>query len=181
MIFVALTRLRDRRCVTFAIREVDDPLEVLLASNYLPPFYTHAPVIDGERYADAGFSDNLPYEVLFEQGCDVVIVISQKGECEGGLFRNIDEPDHLIPDPFRERTIVIRAKHPLDVSFTERSWSVLSLVADQGAARSREILLGQPSTEPVECRHGVSTILYFSRLRRMARRWIPIGSSAAPR
>jgi predicted acylesterase/phospholipase RssA len=180
-LFIALTRLRDRRCVTFDMRAVDDPLEVLLASNYLPPFYTHAPVIDGERYGDAGFSDNLPYALLFEQGCDAVIVISQKGQCEGGLFRNLDEPDHVIPEPFREHTVVIRPKHPLDVSFTERRWRVLSPVADQGGARAREILLGEPSQEPVECRHGVSTTLYFSRLRHMARRWIPTGSSAAPR
>jgi predicted acylesterase/phospholipase RssA len=177
-LFIALTRLRDRRCVTFDMRAVDNPLEVLLASNYLPPFYTHAPVIDGERYGDAGFSNNLPYEVLFEQGCDLVIVISQKGECEGGLFRNIDEPDHLIPEPFRERTVVIRPRHPLDVSFTERRWSVLSLVADQGAARAREILLGQTPSGPVACRHGVGPVLYLTRLRRMARRWIPIGTGA---
>lgn len=44
---VGVTRLSDRRADSFDLRHVEDPLQVLLASNYLPPFYTHAPRIGG--------------------------------------------------------------------------------------------------------------------------------------
>ena len=50
--FVSVTRLRDRAPVLFNVRDVKDPLQLLLASNFLPPFYVKAPIIDGEKYGD---------------------------------------------------------------------------------------------------------------------------------
>lgn len=164
-VLVALTRLRDRELVIVDARTADDPLEVLLASNYLPPFYTHAPVIDGERYGDGAIRNNVPYEALFERGCDFVVLVTQKAECEGGLFRNLDDPDHVIPEEYRDRVVVIRPRHPLDLAFVERSWRKLAPFADYGAMRAREILLGLPSSEPEACLHGRAA--YLTRIRRL--------------
>jgi predicted acylesterase/phospholipase RssA len=163
-LYVALTRLRDRANVIMDVRASADPLELMLASNYLPPFYTHAPVIDGERYGDAGFSDNLPYEMLFEHGCDAIVLMSQKGECEGGLFRHVNDPDHVVPERYRDRVIVIRPRRRLELKFAERRWNRLAATADLGATRAREVLYGTAAA-PEPCRHGHSPSWYLIRLR----------------
>ena len=59
-LLVSVTRLLDGANVILDAREVDDPLELILATNYLWPFYTHAPRLKGERFGDGGFSDNAP-------------------------------------------------------------------------------------------------------------------------
>lgn len=148
-LWVGVTRLRDRRGEYFEARTFEDPLKLLLASNYLPPFYTRAPHIEGERYGDGGLVDNIPYEKAFAEGCDAVVIVTMKGESEGGLYRNPREPDHVIPSPFRERTVVIRPRHRLPVAFTERRWSALYQAMELGRLRAREVLLGEshPETE----------------------------------
>jgi predicted acylesterase/phospholipase RssA len=163
-LFVALTRLRDRASVIVDLRRAEDPFRVLLASNYLPPFYTHPPEVDGEACGDGGFSDSLPYERLFEEGCDLVVILSQKGECEGGLYRNPGEPDHEIPTELRDRVIVIRPAHRLDVSFVERNWRLLSKLADDGAARATDILFDRTGDDPGVCDHGKSATWYLTRV-----------------
>ena len=163
-LYVALTRLRDRASVIVDVRAADDPFEVMLASNYLPPFYSHAPVIDGQRYGDGGFSDNLPYEFLFERGCDAVVLMSQKGECEGGLFRTLADADHVIPEAYRERVVVLRPQHLLQLGFVERRWDRLVPFADLGAHRALEVLTGEIS-EAGPCRHGHNLSWYLARLR----------------
>jgi predicted acylesterase/phospholipase RssA len=168
-LYIALTRLRDRSPEIMDVRAAADPLQVMLASNYLPPFYTHAPVIDGERYGDGAVTNNIPYEALFEHGCDAVVLITQKGECEGGMFRNVDDPDHVIPPRYRDDVIVIRPRHPLQVAFTERRWSRLVPVIDHGAARAREVLLGADSVEIQPCRHRTPTSWYLMRMRTFVR------------
>lgn len=55
-VYTGLTRLRDRQNVIVDLRHASDPFRLLLASNYLPPFYTHPPDIDGEQYGDGGKS-----------------------------------------------------------------------------------------------------------------------------
>jgi predicted acylesterase/phospholipase RssA len=148
-LWVGVTRLRDRQGAFFDARTVEDPLALCLASNYVPPFYTHAPRIAGERYGDGGLADNLPYEKAFAEGCDAVVLVTMKGESEGDLYRNPHEPDHVIPAPFRERTVVIRPRHRLPSAFTERRWEVLRPIIDLGRLRAREVLLGErhPETE----------------------------------
>ncbi len=148
-LWVGVTRLRDRQGVFFDARTVEDPLALCLASNYVPPFYTHAPRIQGERYGDGGLTDNLPYEKAFAEGCDAVVLVTMKGESEGGLYRGPREPDHVIPAPFRERTVVIRPRHRPPCRFVDRRWEVLSLMMDLGRLRAREVLLGErhPETE----------------------------------
>jgi predicted acylesterase/phospholipase RssA len=168
-LYVALTRLADRAAEIMDVRAADDPLEVLLASNYLPPFYTHAPVIGGHRYGDAAFSNNIPYEALFERGCDAVVLITQKAACEGGLFRNFDDPDHAIPETYRDAVVVIRPRHRLDIAFAERRWERMAPIADLGAARAREVLLDAAPAEGGKCEHGMPPTWYLTRMRDFAR------------
>lgn len=168
-LYVALTRLRDRELVVVDARTSADPLELMLASNYLPPFFTHPPVIDGERYGDGALSNNIPYEALFDRGCDAVVLITQKGECEGGLFRNLDDSDHVIPEPYREHVVVIRPRHPLQVSFAERRWERLAPVADLGFRLASKALGGTEFREVADCRHPTSPSRYLMRVRDIAR------------
>jgi predicted acylesterase/phospholipase RssA len=160
-LWVGVTRLRDRRGEYFEARAFEDPLKLLLASNYLPPFYTRAPRIEGERYGDGGLVDNIPYEKAFAEGCDAVVLVTMKGESEGGLYRNPRETDHVIPSPFRERTVVIRPRHRLPVSFTERRWPMLHQAIEMGRLRAREVLLGEshPETEARAELGAVKTLL----------------------
>ncbi|MFL6260905.1 MAG: patatin-like phospholipase family protein [Thermoanaerobaculia bacterium] len=146
-LWVGVTRLRDRQGTFFDARTAEDPLALCLASNYMPPFYTHAPRLDGERYGDGGLADNLPYEKAFAEGCDAVVLITMKGESEGGLYQGPNDPDHVIPAPFRERTVVIRPRHRPPCRFVDRRWEVLSLMMDLGRLRAREVLLGELHSE----------------------------------
>jgi predicted acylesterase/phospholipase RssA len=146
-LWIGVTRLRDRRGEFFDARKVDDPLALCLASNYVPPFYTHAPRIGGERYGDGGLTDNVPYEKAFAEGCDAVVLVTMKGESEGGLYRNAHEPDHVIPSPFRERTVVIQPRHRLPCAWAENRWEMLRLTMDLGRLRAREVLLGETHPE----------------------------------
>jgi predicted acylesterase/phospholipase RssA len=164
-LYVAVTRLRDNASVILDLKTSADPVAPLLATNYLPPFYTHAPVIDGERYGDGGFSDNTPYEALLERGCDMVVVMASKGESEGGINRSVDEPDHVVRD---ERVVVIRPRHRLPLGFVERRWERLAPIADLGALRAREVLLSERHAECDLAARGKAPSWYFTA----ARRWI---------
>jgi len=142
-VFVGVTRLSDRKAFYYDLRTADDPLRVLLASNYLPPFYTHAPRIDGERCGDGGISNNIPYEKAFEEGCDAVVLVTMKGESEGLPYRNPREVEHGVPPEYRDRLIVIRPRHRLSTPFLERRWPVLVQAIELGRLRAREVLLGE--------------------------------------
>ncbi|HWM89347.1 MAG TPA: patatin-like phospholipase family protein [Thermoanaerobaculia bacterium] len=148
-VFVGVTRLSDRRALYYDLRTADDPLKVLLASNYLPPFYTHAPRIEGERCGDGGMTNNIPYEKAFAEGCDAVVLIVMKGESEGLPHRSPHETEHAVPPELRERMVVIRPRHRLPIPFLERRWPVLLQTIELGRLRAREVLLGEvhPQTE----------------------------------
>jgi predicted acylesterase/phospholipase RssA len=166
-IFVGVTRLRDRAHVVLDARAASDPFRLLLASNYLPPFYTHPIDIDGERYADGGFTNNIPYEALFERGCDAVVLMAPKGLSEGGLHRNVHDSEHAIPAEFADRVVVIRPRHRLPIGFVDRRWHKLAEIADLGRLRAREVLLGEthPQTELIAAR-GPAPSAYYSRVRK---------------
>ena len=166
-LFVALTRLRDKASVIVDVKTSADPFALLLASNYLPPFYTHTPPIDGERYGDGGYSDNTPYEALFERGCDAVVLMSSKGESEGGLNRSVDDPEHVIPDAYRDRVIVIRPRHRMPLGFVERRWERLAPIADLGALRAREVLLGERHAQCDLAARGKAPSYYFTAVRKL--------------
>ncbi len=142
-LLVALSRLRDKQQVIFDVREAADPFRLLLASNYLPPFYTHPLDVEGERYGDGGWTNSIPYEGLFARGCDAVVLMASKGESEGGLYRHPDDYEHVIAPEYRDRVVVFRPRHRMPLNFVERRWSKVSPIADLGAFRAREVLLGE--------------------------------------
>ncbi|MFP5246916.1 MAG: hypothetical protein ACLGH0_09495, partial [Thermoanaerobaculia bacterium] len=147
--FVSVTRLRDRQGMLVAAKDVEQPIELLLAANFLPPFYTRAPRIHGERCGDGGVTDNAPYELAFEHGCDAVVLVTMKGESEGGIYKSTRDVDHVIPHGLRDRVVVIRPRHRLPYSFVERRWAKLSELITLGDLRAREVLLGErhPATD----------------------------------
>jgi len=145
-LFISVTRLRDRAGLIIDARDVERPVDLLIAANYLPPFYTRPQLIDGERYGDGGVCDNAPYEKAFAEGCDAVVLVTMKGESEGGIFKSSRDVDHVIT---RDDVVVIRPRHRLPYSFTERRWSKLEELITLGDLRTREVLLGEkhPETE----------------------------------
>lgn len=157
--WIAVTRLRDLALTFFDARQVEDPLTLLLAANYLPPYYTLPLRIGGEAYVDAGLVNNVPYEKAFEEGCDAAVVVSMKGESEGGFYRSPRDPRHVIPSPYRERTVVVRPRFPLPLSFVERRWPVLERTMEIGRLRAREILLGESHPETQTRGRSVSRAL----------------------
>jgi predicted acylesterase/phospholipase RssA len=173
-LYVGLTRLRDRAQVLADARTANDPFRLLLASNYLPPFYTHPLDIDGERYADGGFTNNIPYEALFARGCDAVVLMAAKGESEGGLHRTVHDSEHAIPAEFADRVVVIRPRHRLPIGFIDRRWDKLAEIADLGRLRAREVLLGErhPQTDSIAAR-GPAPSAYYSKLRKLLIRQSP--------
>lgn len=170
--YIMVTRLRDRRPMLIDLRETEDPLNVLLATNYLPFYYTYAPRIDGERCGDGGLTNNFPYEEAFALGCDAVVLVAVKGESEGGLNRSPRETDHLVPDKLRDKVVVIRPRHRLPFSWTERRWASLRQLIDLGYLRAREVLLGELHPETEIRAEGEAPTLRLSRLFRRLR---PIG------
>ncbi len=164
--FVSTTRIRDNHNVIHDVRQSENPLDLLLASNYLPPFYIVNPPIDGVRYADGGYTNNAPYEKAFEEGCDAVLLVTQKGESEGGIYRSLFDTDHVIPSPYRERTVVIRPRHRLPVSFTERRWSTISRLIEVGYLRAREVLIGERHDDTDWRASGLAPSVALLSLRR---------------
>ncbi|HEY0788405.1 MAG TPA: patatin-like phospholipase family protein [Thermoanaerobaculia bacterium] len=166
-VWVAVTRMSDRAQLVLDAREQEDPLALLLASNYIFPFYTVPPQIAGARCADGGFANNAPYEHLLENGCDRVVLIAPKGESEGGIFRNFADFDHVIPEALRDRVVVIRPRHRLPCGFAERDWKILDRLADIGYARAREVLLGESHDEVTDVRGtGFSPLIATAKLLR---------------
>jgi predicted acylesterase/phospholipase RssA len=163
-LFVSVTRLSDKANAIFDARELDDPIDLLLASNFLFPFYTHPPLLHGVRYGDGGVSDNAPYEKAFAEGCDVAVLIAQKGESEGGLFKNLWDLEHEIPETYRSRMVVIRPRHRLPIAFTERRWSVLEPLARVGYLRVREVLTGEQHPETFIRARGEAPSAKFTRV-----------------
>lgn len=146
-LWVGVTRLSDLTPHVFRAQDFDDPLPLLLASNYLPPFYTLPPRLGGVRYGDGAMSDNLPYEKAFEEGCDAVVVMANRGLSDGGLFRRPGDRDHRVPAELAGRTVIIRPRHRLPVAFSERRWSRLRPIMELGRLRTREVLLGERHRE----------------------------------
>jgi predicted acylesterase/phospholipase RssA len=165
--YISVTRLRDRKGFLVNAAEVERPIDLLLAANYLPPFYTRTPLVFGERFGDGGITDNAPYELAFEHGCDAVVLVTVKGESEGGLFKNARETNHEIPAPFRDRVVVIRPRHRLPYAFVERRWSKLTELMHLGDLRAREVLLGERHAETDISAAGASPTERVLRLWRL--------------
>ncbi len=142
---ISVTRLSDRTGVLLDAREVPSPVDLLLAANFLPPFYTHTPLVNGERYGDGGVCDNAPYEHALAAGCDAVVLVTTKGESEGGINKNIRDVDHVIPAHLP--VVVIRPRHRLPCGFMERRWEILRQMMVLGDLRAAEVLLDERHPE----------------------------------
>ena len=155
-LLVGVTRLRDRQFVVFDARRVENPLQLMLASNYLPPYYSHPPRLDGEIYVDGCWSNNLPYEAAFAAGCDAVVLMTMKAESEGRIHRNPRDPEHVIPSPYDRRVVVIRPSHPLQLGLIENNWPRMVEIVELGRRRTREVLgAGHPAIEQrLQVPHG---------------------------
>jgi len=164
--YISVTRLRDRENVLLRAQEVEHPIDLMLAANYLPPFYTRTPLIGGEKYGDGGVTDNAPYELAFELGCDAVVLVPMKGESEGGIYKSTRDVDHVIPPMYRDRVVVIRPRHRLPFSFTERRWEKLAQLMLIGDLRTREVLLGERHPETDIAARGDSPSVRVLRLWR---------------
>jgi predicted acylesterase/phospholipase RssA len=169
-VFISVTRLSDRRESYFDARACEDPLLLMLASNYVPPFYTHAPQLRGERYGDGGLCNNLPYEKAFEEGCDAVVLVTMKGESEGLPYRSPREIEHEIPARYRDRVVVIRPRHRMPISWFERRWPPLRETIELGRLRAREVLLGEVHPETEARAAGTALTLLVARLLLRRRR-----------
>jgi predicted acylesterase/phospholipase RssA len=168
--YISVTRLRDRKSALLGAHEVEHPIDLLLATNYLPPFYTRTPRIAGERYGDGGVTDNAPYELAFAHGADAVVLVALKGESEGGIYKNTSDVDHVIPPEYRDRVVVIRPRHRVPVSFTERRWEKLAELITIGDLRTREVLLGERHPETDLAAAGESPSVRALRLWRRVKR-----------
>lgn len=173
--FISVTRLRDRQGFLINARDVDRPIDLLLAANFLPPFYTRTPRILGERFGDGGVTDNAPYQIAFEHGCDAVVLMTVKGESEGGIYKSTADVDHEIPAALRDRVIVIRPRHRLPYAFVERNWSRISELITLGDLRTREILLGERHPETDIRAAGEAPSARVLRLWRSVRRMLTGG------
>jgi predicted acylesterase/phospholipase RssA len=139
-LLIGVTRLRDRQFVVFDARRAENPLQLLLASNYLPPYYSHPPRLEGEIYVDGCWSNNLPYEAAFAAGCDAVVLVTMKPESEGRIYRSSRDPEHVIPSPYDRRVVVIRPRHPLQLGLIENDWPRMVDIIELGRRRTREVL-----------------------------------------
>ena len=173
--FISVTRLRDRKGFLIDARTVDRPFDLLLAANFLPPFYSRTPLVLGERFGDGGVSDNAPYELAFEQGCDAVVLVTVKGESEGGIYKSTADVDHEIPAVFRDRVIVIRPRHRLPYAFVERRWSRILELMTLGDLRAREVLLGERHPETDIRAIGDSPTMRMLRVWQWVRRLLTGG------
>lgn len=165
--YISVTRLRDRKGFLINAVDVERPIDLLLAANYLPPFYTRTPLVFGERFGDGGVTDNAPYELAFAHGCDAVVLVTVKGESEGGLFKHARDTNHEIPAHFRERMVVIRPRHRLPYAFVEHRWSKLTELMQLGDLRTREVLLGERHAETDISASGASPTARVLRLWRL--------------
>jgi predicted acylesterase/phospholipase RssA len=163
---ISVTRLRDRKGFLVSASDVEHPIDLLLAANFLPPFYTRAPLILGERFGDGGVTDNAPYEHAFEHGCDMVVLLTMKGESEGGIYKSTRDVDHEIPPSLRDRVVVIRPRHRLPYGFVERRWEKLATLVALGDLRAREVLLGERHPETDVAASGASPSVRVLRLWR---------------
>lgn len=75
--YVACTEVPNLEACYFRITDYEPDLgkEMIIASASLPHIYDCADVLD-KKYVDGGIVDNTPIKPVYEEGCDVIIVIA---------------------------------------------------------------------------------------------------------
>ena len=97
--------------------------------------------------------------------------MASKGESEGGLFRSADDYDHVIPEPYASRCVVIRPRHRMPVRFVERRWHRLAPIMHLGALRTREILFDERHPETNVRADGIALSVYLANARLWLKRF----------
>jgi len=66
-----------------------------------------------------------------------------------------------------ERVVVIRPRHRMPLRFVERRWDRLAPIADLGALRAREVLLGERHAQCDVAAKGRAPSYYFTAVRKL--------------
>ncbi|MCF0148032.1 MAG: patatin-like phospholipase family protein [Clostridium sp.] len=89
--YAACTELPDFNVKYFRVNDYDEELgkEMILASASLPLIY-EATKIMGGKYIDGGIADNTPIQPVYEEGCDIIIVVllSKEARIDRSLYPN---------------------------------------------------------------------------------------------
>jgi len=86
----------------------------------------------------------------------------------GCPYRNPRDFEHVIDD---DRVVVIRPRHRMPIGFVERRWEKLAPIAELGALRAREVLLGERHPQCDVAARGPAPTAYVSAVRKTLRRY----------
>lgn len=87
-LFATATHAATKRIEYFRLDNLKDHqeiIDILLASSALPGIFSRQ-YLYGEEYYDGGIHNNVPIDVLYESGCDLILVLH--------LFRSRDRITH---------------------------------------------------------------------------------------
>lgn len=75
--YASCTEMPDFNVKYFKVNDYEDSIakNIILGSASLPLIYKSS-VIDGKRYLDGGMVDNIPIKPIYDEGCDIIIVVS---------------------------------------------------------------------------------------------------------
>lgn len=84
--YVACTEIKELKVKYFKINDYgeEDIKKILLATSAIPIIYDYEEV-ESLKYLDGGIVDNIPIQPLYDEGCDIIIVINLAKD------RNIDK------------------------------------------------------------------------------------------
>ena len=89
--YASCTEMPDFNVKYFKINNYEDSIakNIILGSASLPLIYKSS-VIDGKRYLDGGMVDNIPIKPVYDEGCDIIIVVllSQNAYIDKKQFPN---------------------------------------------------------------------------------------------
>ncbi|MGL5379436.1 patatin-like phospholipase family protein [Clostridium sp.] len=105
--YAACTELPDFKARYFKINDHEEEVgkEIIIASSSLPRIYVCTEIL-GKKYIDGGVSDNTPIKPVYDEGCDIIIVVllSKEASINRALYPNT----HIIeisPNNLNESTI----------------------------------------------------------------------------
>lgn len=105
--YAACTELPDFKARYFKINDHEEEVgkEIIIASSSLPRIYACTEIL-GKKYIDGGVSDNTPIKPVYDEGCDIIIVVllSKEASINRAFYPN----SHIIeisPNNLNESTI----------------------------------------------------------------------------
>ena len=105
--YAACTKLPNFKAEYFKINDYDDELgkNIVIASASLPRIYDCTEIL-GNKYIDGGVADNTPIQPVYDEGCDIIIVVllSKISEIDKRLYPNAKIIE-IMPKTLNENTI----------------------------------------------------------------------------